>query len=1032
MYPAQLAIDTDGQVPADVDDDTLKSHIKRAILCSVFPSMPVEPMFSRWGKLFSSVQTFNLGWSVHGIMPMAFGLTFDPIMCDRLLAAEARSRASAPSAPPMLPPLPPPDAPPPTDDIPMDEVAVEGVAGADPMPHIDALGADAGMADVDVVDVDDIADGDDDDDVADGANLDTPANIAINRHRNAAHDDDVEGVDSREKYAAELKSRLRKSARNFRDPTSYFSIQLLTSVLGVYNWATAWFLQRSQDRSSDPLGLKTSAILDMKYAPVSPCLIMRQHISTMLCVPFSASPLAPLKRIVGQFKPFHVNKMHQILLSADGATHVRFEDALELTDPWAWLTLADRRRTAEHPSVRRTLANKRFCCTDRGATVTALRMMYDTCGGVDPAFFATDMFATIAEAPTRVIDGTTDDCEVRHARNRDACGSGNLTSEMLSTTNLLRESVSTHTAYTSDLNTLDDANSLVSADDGAMSKPKRGRWSGKLAFHVLRQAGTGVGLLCHGEWDTTHMAWDHQLDQAEKSQYQDIADLLNDGADFDSIIAHHGVTHVPQPGPDCIVDADADMPAPATLPVAFDPSMPISELALPLRDGRSHPLNVQEMQSSTQWKSNTEWLHRLARTTSCAAGINAAIMDRPAHPACAALMGLTVPPASADDDTPHVAKSDGAPHIADMWARINTTKRCQDVGICRACAGNAAYVRFNKTHRNTKRFVRHPNATPSAPNGHLTTPHVATMLMAFDGLTLAGEIVSTDIYWVGFANGSLAFQTWVRMKFIDDTIPTRPAPPYCIEPLTSEHVQSLLPVRTQFPGTVGRLVHRKSLRIINEMSTCTTTAHYRTTHLTYTPSILITDPDADPDPPLGRLRVDGEKATPEPVLVDPPRKKRVVAPGHAPKPKPAKPKHKTLAAKAAHPPPPVPPPSHGGGPSLSPSGGCHVPVSACDADSDASSESDASVSSDASEHIPGVGDDIEHELAAFIEACAVDAVAIDKAVAGCAPVPVSSPSESPSHDLSPDCVAWMETTGGNVAAIVGMSPQTTKIYSQQK
>jgi hypothetical protein len=49
------------------DRVTLVDEVTGALLCTLFASLPVVPMVSRWTKVYDSLRSFHLGFAVHGI-----------------------------------------------------------------------------------------------------------------------------------------------------------------------------------------------------------------------------------------------------------------------------------------------------------------------------------------------------------------------------------------------------------------------------------------------------------------------------------------------------------------------------------------------------------------------------------------------------------------------------------------------------------------------------------------------------------------------------------------------------------------------------------------------------------------------------------------------------------------------------------------------------------------------------------------------------------------------------------------------------
>lgn len=345
-------------------DTDIKAQVKAALLRSVFSSIPPTPIVARWSKMYASLQAFNPGFCAHGILIMAFSIAFDGSECNKIL-----ERGSAMHTSDLVPaPTPGGDAPhPDCPPAPHDAHAAAMTASAD-FDEDDIFGEDTGA---DAGHAPPPSRVDDADDFVDDGGVPCMSEVQETHHEL----DDADA--SRDAQAEQLRGRVRKVARGFRDPDTRWCVGALTTFIGPFNYLTAWFLSKMHLRFVNPRTLSTSIILDMAFAPASPILIMRQYFSAILLKPWSDGPLSFLGR-EDLTRP-RINKLHLTTLAADGSLAHRCQWRLEDEWPTRALLLSDKRRS-DHDAIRRDMCALHFCCPDAPYTGTILKLMERICG----------------------------------------------------------------------------------------------------------------------------------------------------------------------------------------------------------------------------------------------------------------------------------------------------------------------------------------------------------------------------------------------------------------------------------------------------------------------------------------------------------------------------------------------------------------------------------------------------------------------------------------------------------------------------
>jgi len=918
----------------DLSDEAIADHVTRTLLKTVFACVPPEPICARWTKTFVSCQHYMPGFAVHGIFPIVYCLGFDADFCDKVLMMSAVRAAGAFDGVVVPCDDDPPGGHAPGDgggaDLPA--AAAAPAAGASPAADEGGAGGEEAPPAAPAGEGEDLAAPADAAAAAEAAPPAAPDGEGGVPGAPAAADAGAPGAEAacaqasdtffnehdadRAAKAAELKSRMKKTSMGFRHPETSWLIKLLTLLLGGFNYITAWFLKRQHERFRRPTQLQVSIVLDIMWAPTSPVTVIRQHIAEMLCLPMSQTPLRVLfapGTSHGAISEARVQKLHSMLLAGDGSLHIRFEEQMQ-KGPHFWIPLGDSRRQAEHPGIRRRLATSRRCCHDIGATVPILDMCEHACGppidgARDAEYFAGPMVTAIAHTSGRLLDGVCDDLEVRHNRNKDHGNGIPQSNRTLCANSTIRESTTVYDTHaTDDAKTVDEAvpESLIEPGDGD-SEPTPAatvrKFSGKHILHHMLHRGMGTQLVSETAWERTHAEWDTMSPELQQ-QYADLADLANDGAELRPTAA---VVQLPHE------DSTPEPPTRAPVPSPFSPA-PFARCALPLNDGRATAVAASDVRATTQTLALQRFdarligsLGSLGRTMECIAadgspslplmckhchddhGDNEA--DPPAPPAPAGAPAGAAPAAHVHPpaDAPSAAPPAEAPPVGPpVAAEFDPhARRCQDLGACKDELGPDLWRRFNRMTQSTSRFLRAVGA------GHLTTPAICTTLIRLDALgpAPAMPLLKSSIYWIGFANGSPVFQSWLAMP------PEGAAAgyahltfPFSVKPATVQFVESYLESVREFPSATGRLCQRKSVSVLREAAVDSTVAHWCLTQLQYKARML-TDPEAPP----GLLDVLGRDATVQPTLIDVPLRRQAAA-----KPKPrAKPHAKAAAAPKA-------------------------------------------------------------------------------------------------------------------------------------
>ena len=175
---------------------------------------------------------------------------------------------------------------------------------------------------------------------------------------------------------------------------------------------------------------------------------------------------------------------------------------------------------------------------------------------------------------------------------------------------------------------------------------------------------------------------------------------------------------------------------------------------------------------------------------------------------------------------------------------LRRTRRCQDWGACRVCDGSAVYARYNRFKAGLTSLFRRLGA------GKVTTEAIGLTLLSVDKCDVgADEASCSHIFWIGFANGSPIFQSWIAMDFGPG--PCLPAVPFYATPKHDVYVESLLKSTDDYASDIGSLDQTKNHEWIKTMATAPTPyAKWRVCPLQYEPCVL-----SDPLAPLGKLKV---------------------------------------------------------------------------------------------------------------------------------------------------------------------------------
>ena len=93
-------------------------------------------------------------------------------------------------------------------------------------------------------------------------------------------------------------------------------------------------------------------------------------------------------------------------------------------------------------------------------------------------------------------------------------------------------------------------------------------------------------------------------------------------------------------------------------------------------------------------------------------------------------------------------------------------------------------------------------------------------------------LLKSSIYWIGFANGSPVFQSWLAMPPEGAAAGyARLTFPFSVKPATVQFVESYLESVREFPSATGRLCQRKSVSVLREAAVDSTVAHWCLTQL---------------------------------------------------------------------------------------------------------------------------------------------------------------------------------------------------------
>ena len=282
------------------------------------------------------------------------------------------------------------------------------VAVADPEPH--AMEGDAAAAGVPgAVHHGAMAeDADIGDDAIFGDDVYVPCQHEV---QEAVHEAEVDAADhDRAAHNRDIGKRLRKTIAGFRDPRLSDDISILVTYIGLLNYLTAWCLRRMHERFVNPSTLNTSLILDLKFMPASPLLVVRQYIARGMLRPLHLGILASTVQWHTLTRA-KVDKLHRIALATDGALAVRIEWYLEDQYPHKALGIVDKRRD-DRDTLKREVCELHFCCADRAWTSTLLRIMDAKFGHRDPALFDSDIIYEPMLATAKLTDGVCDDLEV--------------------------------------------------------------------------------------------------------------------------------------------------------------------------------------------------------------------------------------------------------------------------------------------------------------------------------------------------------------------------------------------------------------------------------------------------------------------------------------------------------------------------------------------------------------------------------------------------------------------------------------------
>ena len=147
----------------------------------------------------------------------------------------------------------------------------------------------------------------------------------------------------RDERARALRKRMSNAFSGFRHPETPFMVKTLTIFIGPFNYITAWLLKMHHLRFRNPLLLEQSILLDLKHAPASPVLVVRQHFSAMLCRPVQETCLSGLfcDDQHGAVTAARISKLHRVLLVCDGDLMSRFDFELNDKCPQMWYGLCD-------------------------------------------------------------------------------------------------------------------------------------------------------------------------------------------------------------------------------------------------------------------------------------------------------------------------------------------------------------------------------------------------------------------------------------------------------------------------------------------------------------------------------------------------------------------------------------------------------------------------------------------------------------------------------------------------------------------